>query len=346
VVSLDFELYWGIRDHVALDARRERLLGARRAVPRLLRTFTSYGVHATWATVGFLFLDGREELLQRVPARTPRYANRKLSPYEEVSTTGTDEESDPFHFAPSLVRQIAATPGQELGTHTFSHYYCLEAGQTREEFRHDLAAALGCAEEKTGRRPESLVFPRNQTNPQYLAACRQLGIHAYRGGERAWPYRAIGGGRTVRSAQRLLRLADAYLDLFGAHTSPVAHPADGLPVNVPSSRFLRPWSPSLRALEPLRVRRITSAMTHAARSGEVFHLWWHPHNFGEHQEENFAVLHRVLDHFAELRRRHGMRSVSMGEVARQREEESGLRRVPAEGEDQLGLPRVDEAFHG
>ena len=33
VVSLDFELYWGMRDKVPLAAYRDRLLGVRDAIP-------------------------------------------------------------------------------------------------------------------------------------------------------------------------------------------------------------------------------------------------------------------------------------------------------------------------
>jgi hypothetical protein len=71
----------------------------------------------------------------------------------------------------------------------------------------------------------------------------------------------------------------------------------------------------LRALEPLRRRRLKSGLRAAARQGEIFHLWWHPHNFGINQEENFAALRDILDQFERLRQQHGMRSMTMAEVA-------------------------------
>ena len=86
-------------------------------------------------------------------------------------------------------------------------------------------------------------------------------------------------------------------------------------MDVPASRYLRPWAPALRALEPLRLRRITAEMTHAARHGRVFHLWWHPHDFGAHTAENLAVLRRILSCFATLRERWGMESLTMAEAA-------------------------------
>jgi hypothetical protein len=85
-------------------------------------------------------------------------------------------------------------------------------------------------------------------------------------------------------------------------------------LNVPASRFLRPYAPRLRHLEGLRLRRIVSDLEYAAREGKLFHLWWHPHNFGVNTDQNLAFLERVLGHFQRLRERHGMESLNMGDL--------------------------------
>jgi hypothetical protein len=73
LISLDFELHWGVRDQKTIADYRDNLLGERAAVPALLRIFSEYGMHATWATVGFLFFENREQLLRGLPAgRTMR----------------------------------------------------------------------------------------------------------------------------------------------------------------------------------------------------------------------------------------------------------------------------------
>lgn len=313
VVSLDFELYWGVRDRMTIDKYRANLLGVRAVVPALLALFAEYGIHATWATVGFLFFAGRDDLLRALPTRRPRYVNRKLSPYEDIARLGDDEEHDPFHFAPSLIGLIAASPDQEIGTHTFSHYYCLEPGQDSDAFRDDLAAAIEVA--RANNFPlRSLVFPRNQFNRQYLAVCAELGIRAYRGNQSSWIYRAKNE-EEESLLRRAVRFIDAYVNLssHNAHSPRVI--AAGSPYDIPSSRFLRPYSPRLRHLEPLRTRRILGDLTHAARTGRVYHLWWHPHNFGVNLEENLAFLRRILAHYQRLRAAHGMESLTMGELA-------------------------------
>src|SRR4051812_16464020 len=142
VVSLDFELHWGVRHERTVESYRENLLGVRTAVPRMLELFADYGVHTTWATVGFLFCETRDELLDSLPELRPRYEDERLSPYPDLAAVGPDEERDPFHFAPSLIRRIDAAPDQEIGSHTLSHYFCVEAGQDAETFEADLGAAL------------------------------------------------------------------------------------------------------------------------------------------------------------------------------------------------------------
>lgn len=70
----------------------------------------------------------------------------------------------------------------------------------------------------------------------------------------------------------------------------------------------------LRFLEWLKVRRIKNSMTHAAKHGEIFHLWWHPHNMGIDQEENFKNLETILKHYQTLKRTYGIESASMHDI--------------------------------
>jgi len=55
-------------------------------------------------------------------------------------------------------------------------------------------------------------------------------------------------------------------------------------------------------------------MKHAAIHNEVFHLWWHPHNFGSNLEENIDCLQEICAEFEELRRRYGFYSLNMAEL--------------------------------
>lgn len=313
VISLDLELRWGVRDLVPPGGAYEAsLLGARAAVPALLAEFQAYGIAATWAAVGFLLAATLEERERHSPLIRPTYTDPRLDPYAE--RTGPDEAADPLHYGRSLADAIQAVPRQELGTHTFSHYYCLEPGQDAAMFRADLEAAVAIGRER-GSRPRSIVFPRNQHNPAYDGILRELGITVYRGNQRGWMHGARQHSETALLS-RAARLADAYFGVTGSATFPwSAIPQDGGLLNVPATLFLRPASRRLRHLESLRRRRITAAIRHAARTGRVVHLWWHPHNFGADLELNMGFLRSLLDVFARCREEEGMRSLGMADAA-------------------------------
>lgn len=313
VISLDFEINWGVRDQQTLAQYGPNLLGVRQAVPGMLALFEEFGLRVTWATVGLLFFSTKADLLTHLPAVRPEYADPNLSPYLALDQVGPDEATDPYHFGQSLIEQIRRTPGQEMGTHTFCHYYCLERGQTAEAFRHDLQAAVQVAREQ-GLELRSLVFPRNQYNAAYLSICQELGITSYRGNEASWIYKERSEEQQSLY-KRGARLLDAYLDLSGPNCYELADLAKTFPYNIPASRFLRPWSARLRPLEGLRLRRILRGMEHAAKHGQVFHLWWHPHNFGANLPENLAVLRRIAQHYQQLHEAYGLESQTMGDLA-------------------------------
>jgi len=313
IISLDFELHWGIRDHAKVEERRGAMLGERAAVPMLLRLFDEYGVHATWAVPGFLFFATRGALLRGLPSVKPRYADMRLSPYEDLSMVGRDEKQDPFHFAPSLIRQIQASANQEIATHTLSHYYCLEPGQDVHCFKADLEAAFAAAQ-PYGITFDSIVFPRNEVQDTYLSVLLDMGIRAYRGCARSWLYRSRRRG-DEHLLVRGLRLLDSYLPLSGRRSYAVSEVGGELPCNLMASRYLRPWSPRLGLLNQLRLTRITRELSAAAASGGAYHLWWHPQDFGNHLVENLTLLQAILEHFQALRQEYGMVSVNMREAA-------------------------------
>jgi peptidoglycan/xylan/chitin deacetylase (PgdA/CDA1 family) len=314
VVTLDFELLWGVRDRYPADggAYRRNLLGVRQAVPRMLTLFREFDIAVTWATVGALFARSRAELERFHPRELPAYQNARLSVAQE--RVGEDEASDPLRFALTLIRQIQAVPRQEIGTHTFFHSYALEPGQTRTAFAADLASAVAIAEHQ-GVRLRSIVFPRNQVNRSYLDLLPSFGLTSYRGNPRQWMYGDSPSGRSIAFARRARRLVDTYAGRArqAGRWSDIVQ-ADGL-CDVTASRFLRPYTPRLQRLERLRAHRIRQELRTAAVGHGIYHLWWHPHNFGVHLEQNVDFLRGVLEDFAACRDRYNMRSLSMSEVA-------------------------------
>jgi hypothetical protein len=55
-------------------------------------------------------------------------------------------------------------------------------------------------------------------------------------------------------------------------------------------------------------------MKRAANANEVYHLWWHPHNFGHYPEESLKALEQILITYKNCERERGMVSLHMGEL--------------------------------
>ena len=315
IISLDFELLWGLRDLYPSDGGvyRANLLGARAGISRTLRLFEEFEISATWATVGMLFANSRAEIEQFGPRERPNYDEARFDPYRD--SFGDGEEHEPFRYARSVITEIANTPGQEIGTHTFSHYYPLEAGHDDASFRADLRAAATIGE-RYHAAPRSLVVPRNQFNVDDLPVIAEAGLTSVRTNAVGWPHRASPNAAFRSTPARFLRLLDSYAPLTGNQVFGWDEiSVTGGVACIPASHFLRPAAPCLKAFEPLRFRRLARTIRTAARSGKVCHLWWHPHNFGANQDENFAFLRRLLEVYRDCRERYGMASLSMADTA-------------------------------
>jgi len=308
VISLDFELFWGVSNTQTVASYGRNVLGEWQAIPRLLEVFDRHKLRVTWATVGMIMCRDYAHWRDVRPSVLPTYARANVSPYAMESLV---KDHPALFFARPLVERILATEGQELASHTYSHFYCSEEGATPSHFAADLACAQAIAAD-LGASMHSLVLPRNQIVGEFLSVLPDAGIKVYRGNARHWLYEkgdAVVGG----IAGRMARFADACLPLSGARTVRERH-HDAL-VNVPASLFLYPWSARRRPFLALCLQRMKRGMTAAARSGGIFHLWWHPHNFGLNLEQNLALLDGVLRHYRVLADAYGMRSQSMGDFA-------------------------------
>lgn len=319
IVSLDFELFWGMLDKCALEDYQDNVLGGRKAIPQLLQLFQKYGIHATWAAVGFLFAENYDELSVFFPEESlrPTYENKKLDPYGYFAKIGANEREAPCFYAPSLLRLVAQAPGQEIGSHTFSHYYCREKGQTPRQFAADMEAAKAIAE-KHGYTLTSVILPRNQCEPEYTRVLRDCGFTAYRDEENDWIHEKI----KFRPLLRLLRLADVYFPLTG-QGGYLPRNEDGI-WNLTGSRMYKPIFGPLRFLEGVKLKRIKRQMLHAAKKGLTFHLWWHPHNIGVDTQAHLAQLEEVFRYYQQLRETYGMESLNMREAAQKREKAEDL----------------------
>ena len=299
VVSLDFELRWGLLGLLGDDMQeyRRNLEGVDEVVPRLLEMFAALGVRATWATVGALACRTWDEWRERAPAY-PRYRKGSLAWRPEYRRKDPDGR---LHFARHLVDAVARSEGQELASHTFGHVYFREPGFSRDDAVADTEAALRVFEDGWGRRVSSLVFPRNQV--AHVDVLRERGFTAWRINARPFYWNAATEQERT-AAVRLLRLADSVMPLGRRAVNAAAHQA---------SFFLRLTLP-----EPLwRLhRRRVSAEALGLRGGEALHLWFHPHNIGGDPARGVRRAAELLEAVRDAAPA-ATRFMSMGDVARE-----------------------------
>lgn len=314
LISLDFELFWGVRDVKTKSSYKENLLNVRKVIPRLIELADKYGLKLNFATVGFLFAENKSELLSYAPKLKPTYNNYTFNPYNDIAKIGDNEAHDPFHYSPTLIDLINSNKNHEIATHTFSHFYVNELGQTKEQFEADLLAAIAIAQKKNIEF-KSIVFPRNQINEDYLAICARHGITSFRGIEKHWMFDTNDTQKLERPFNKIARLSDAYINLSGYNTYKFSDlkTVSGL-LNIPSSKFFRPYIKSLNFLESRRIKRINKGLTYAAKNNEIYHMWWHPHNLGANIEENFNNLENIFKHYSLLKKEYNFECLTMSEI--------------------------------
>lgn len=312
VISLDFEKMWGVFDKRTIHSYGENVSNVELVIDRLLALFQKYDIHCTWATVGMLFHYDLKSCKNKLPIVIPKYKNNKLSSYNHLNEISSNNFVI-YYSGIASIKKISLVPNQEIATHTYSHFYCLEEGSSVDAFSKDLEMAVNISK-KNGFETKSIVFPRNQYDKSFLEICSKMGIKAYRGTELSWVQRSRNQNE-LKIMHRVIRFIDSYLNLTGPNIYKQLETNNQQLINIPASFFLRPFNHKLSCFESLKIRRIKNSMLRAAREGSLFHLWWHPHNFGKNLEENMIQLESILIYYSELKYEYGMLSKTMNEVA-------------------------------
>ncbi len=305
IISLDFELHWGGVEIWEVEKKKKYFSDTVQIIPKLLKLFEEHSIKASWATVGFLFAKNKAQLVQFSPEQLPTYVRQDLSYYKIIEGIGENETEDSFHYAPSLIKLILKTSGQELASHTFAHYYCNELGQTLEQFDADLKAAQAIARENFNITLKSLVFPRNQFNENYVDIARQNGFKVVRSNPNVWFWNSNYGKLTS-----LFRALDTLIPISRTLSFKKVILNEGV-LQLPASRFFRPYSSSEGLIQKLKLKRIKNEMTYAAKNKLNYHLWWHPHNFGNDPEKNLGQLLEIVKHFKSLEEKYNFTSANM-----------------------------------
>jgi peptidoglycan/xylan/chitin deacetylase (PgdA/CDA1 family) len=306
LLSLDTEMAWGDVRRSTPDPRARLYDGTRYAVRHLLALLERYGVRATWAVVGHLFLDSCE----MVGGLKHPEVERAAYPWHAGDWFDADPCSDvqsaPAWYAPDLIDWILECPApQEIGCHTFSHILVDDPGCSRGCFRSELRACRALAERR-GLELRSFVFPRNGI--AHLDVLKEEGFLAYRGNiEPPWT-RFVPGG--LRRPARLVRWA---APLFPLTAQPQR--VGGL-WNLPATTFFLHSIGVARAV-PIRARvvRAVRGIQRSIEERSISHLYLHPFNLASDPNGLLRGLEQVLATVARHRDAGRIDNPTMGELA-------------------------------
>lgn len=281
-ISIDLELAWGIWDKPSAAYHERCARHESHIVETLLATFDRYDVAATWAIVGRL-LD-----LDRDASSSTLHGER-------------------IWYAPDLIERISrARSAQEIGSHSHAHLYF---GSTdRERLRADLAAARA-VHEQHGLAFDSFVFPRNQV--AHLDLLEEAGVRVYRSVDEGWFIDVRD--RLGTTAGRVANLADKMLPIPPRAVKPIRR---GKLVELPSSMLLLGRNGVRRLVRPeSMVLKARLGLERARRTGDMFHLWFHPSNFYYDTASQLAALASIVRRAASLRDRGEIEIRTMGSFA-------------------------------
>ena len=204
-------MMWGCHDWATTDTYGiSNVKQVRFVISELLGLFQKYDIHATFATVGLIFCKDKQEALLSKPSKLPSYENGNLCAYKLGYIESISDKDAELYFAPDVVEQLKKCVNIEIGTHTFSHYFCWEKGQSVEELSADLAQMNEIAE-RNGVKVESIVFPKNMVRNEYLKICKEYGLKVYRGNALKFFNQPKSKIKSIECLMPILTLGGAWL---------------------------------------------------------------------------------------------------------------------------------------
>lgn len=307
IISLDFEMMWGaIFNEKVKKGYLYRTEYIYEIIDGLLKLFKKYSIHATWAAVGAIACkDAREANLYACSEIKDPYGTQKLKEF----ISQIDQRDYYRYFAPNLLQRILEVENQEIGTHTFSHFYYDEHDDAKTKVIPEILESVKVLEKISNQKIQTLVMPKNQVSSEMGEIMRQTNLRIIRGKQKSKRF------NKKNVFFRIARFADAYIPVCGSSTYSIKDIyRDGL-YNIRASCFWRTYYKKLGFLEPLKLHRIKKQMKYAAKKGEIFHIWFHPHNLSSDYKRNLRLLEIILSYYNELSMKYGMSSLNMKECA-------------------------------
>jgi len=289
VISLDAEYAWGRISDPKVKNFAPLFEQTRLVNRRLLTLFDQYEIPVTWALVG--------RMIEDPAAPTSHFQSDLKNYFSNISSATIYNDSvlnradNSFVFDDQLVQQIkAAKVKHELATHTYNHIF-FDEELDKTKIAADLDAALALAKQNEFS-ISSIVFPRNKVN--HLQELQARNIQYYRAPD-IFRYAQKKG-----KLNRLLNIMDQLMPVAPMVVEPKLK--SGM-VAIPGSLLFRVPHFGAKRFYPfgMLTQKAIRGLHSAVKHKKIFHLWFHPFNFGYRIEEHFKALEAVLKVAKQLR---------------------------------------------
>jgi len=291
IISVDFELYWGVMQRRGLGDYGNNIAGARDAALAMIELFDRYEVKTSWGYVGALTFSCKEDLLCFVEKHRDDIVCGECFPYNLLGQ-GLLNIPDKYLFCPDVVDLLASNDRVDLVSHGFLHAFPLDHRNDTDVLSTELKLFRRREENLLWKNTAGYIFPRNQYNDALLSVLAANGFRYYRAG--------VGS----RLRERLLSLG-----LMPIASRVAAKERKGLK-EIHAGSFFR-----LGAGVPYFVSKVKRALTFVSKTGGLVHIWWHPHNLGIRLQESLKAIEDVLVHFSNLRDDGCIKSETMRDLA-------------------------------
>ena len=196
---------------------------------------------------------------------------------------------------------MSGLEGVEIASHTFTHSYFSSENVNKNIVSKELAKSKEVLSPYG--EVNSIIFPRNEINKNYMSDLKEHGFNAYR------------GKVEKKLKHRYFEFLNCYLPIIKKTTykKDVITSEDGI-YNIPASLFLRFYDQRFKMLESLKLRRIKRAMKKSAKKGLIFHIWFHPHNLGTNLEKNLEILNKIFVYYHALHEKYNYQNLNMNEM--------------------------------
>jgi hypothetical protein len=301
-ISLDTELAWGTFDTEKGYERYETAyLRARDIITDICNLFDEYMVPATWAIVAHL-LDDCDRTHDSFPIINLEWINDWYGSLP--CATGMDLK---LWYAPEIIEAIQnCTVKQDIGLHGYSHLILGAPNCSREISQWEVTTAVETLEDH-GIEPSSFVYPRNQID--HIEVLAEAGLEVYRGRDDIWFERW--------NIPNISRKPFRYLNEALSWDPPVVTPKkrQGM-IEVPGSQVFRPFHDGWEYTPNwTQVSRAKTGLDKAARTGQIFHLRFHPFDLGFDPQLLLSRLEEILSYANRLREEGDLKIVSLKEIA-------------------------------